>query len=189
MGDTCSGEFIAPLSRNADIVVHEATNAFFRDNNMDRKVNTLQQLERDTYQHGHSTPQMAGRFAKAVNARKLVLTHFSPRYRGDESDYSMKIMWQIEAMARSTFGLRGRNDVIAAWDQMAIPVRHREDEDAAAAAEAEAETVAVAAQSASAAAARAGEAAEEREGAGTEDRSLFAEDKSFIESPEEVLTE
>ena len=29
--------------------------------------------------------QMAGKFSKAVRARKLVLTHFSPRYRGDDS--------------------------------------------------------------------------------------------------------
>ena len=36
-------------------------------------------MERDAIQHGHSTPQMAGAFAKRVNAERLVLTHFSPR--------------------------------------------------------------------------------------------------------------
>ena len=75
-------------------------------------------LERDTFIHGHSTPQMAGKFSKAIRARKLVLTHFSPRYRGDDSDYSMKTMWRFEHMARKASGLWGRNDVIAAWDQV-----------------------------------------------------------------------
>ena len=36
-------------------------------------------VERDTYQHGHSTPEMAGRFAAKVRAERLVLTHFSAR--------------------------------------------------------------------------------------------------------------
>ena len=79
-------------------------------------------------QHGHSTPQMAGRFCKKVKAKKLILTHFSPRYRGDESEYNMRIMWRMEHMSRRVTGLWGKNAVIAAWDQMCIPVRTREDE-------------------------------------------------------------
>lgn len=31
-------------------------------------------------QAGHSTARMAGRFADALGARTLVLTHFSPRF-------------------------------------------------------------------------------------------------------------
>ena len=128
MGDTCSGEMIAPLAANADVVVHEATNAWFREQDSVRHP-TEGHLERDTFSHGHSTPQMAGKFCKQVGARKLVLTHFSPRYRGDDSDYSMKTMWRFEHFARKASGLWGRNDVIAAWDQMALPVRNKEDED------------------------------------------------------------
>ena len=33
-------------------------------------------------------------------------------------DYSMKTMWRFEHMARKASGLWGRNDVIAAWDQV-----------------------------------------------------------------------
>lgn len=128
MGDTCSGEMIAPLAANADVVVHESTNAWFREQDSARHP-TEAHLERDTFAHGHSTPQMAGKFCKQVGARKLVLTHFSPRYRGDDSDYSMKTMWRFEHFARKASGLWGRNDVIAAWDQMALPVRNKEDED------------------------------------------------------------
>jgi hypothetical protein len=54
------------------------------------------------------------------------MTHFSPRYKGDDSEYSMSIMWRIEDMAREASGLMGRNDVIAAWDLMTLAVAKRE---------------------------------------------------------------
>ena len=79
-------------------------------------------------QHGHSTPQMAARFVKKINGKKLLMTHFSSRYRGDEADFSMRIMWRMEQMARKVSDLWGKNDVIAAWDHMCLPVRTREDE-------------------------------------------------------------
>lgn len=72
---------------------------------------------------------MAGRFTKKIKAKKLVLTHFSSRYRGDDSEHSMKIMWRMEQMARRVTDLWGKNDVIAAWDQMCLPIRTREDEE------------------------------------------------------------
>lgn len=126
MGDTCSGEHIAALAQNADILIHEATNAYFRNGQSatDRYSNYYQ-LERDTLKHGHSTPEMAGRFAAQINAKMLLLTHFSPRYRGDEDLVHMRNMWAIEDMARGAAGgvLEGRNDVVAAWDQLSLPVR------------------------------------------------------------------
>ena len=92
MGDTCTGKHIAPMAQDADIIVHEATNAYFKslDSSRYRDYNAL---ERDTLRHGHSTPQMAGRFAAQINAKRLILTHFSPRYRGDEELQYMKGMY------------------------------------------------------------------------------------------------
>ena len=119
MGDTCSGDHIAELARDADVLVHEATNAFHP---FVSKHKNYRELEYDTIKHGHSTPQMAGRFCKRVRAKKLILTHFSPRYTGDGSESSMRVMWGIEDMARSTADLWGPNDVIAAWDHMLLPV-------------------------------------------------------------------
>ena len=65
---------------------------------------------------------MAGRFCKAIGAKRMILTHFSPRYRGDDTLSSMKIMWKLEDFAREECGLSGKNDVIAAWDLMVVPV-------------------------------------------------------------------
>ena len=59
-------------------------------------------VERHTISHGHSTPQMAGQFARRVGARKLAMTHFSPRYRGDASIESVTHMKQIERAAAKT---------------------------------------------------------------------------------------
>lgn len=121
MGDTCNGDAIASLAMDADLIVHEATNAWLRE--LDAfKFPTYQHLERHTVIHGHSTPQMAGRFAKKIRAKRLILTHFSPRYRGDDNEFFMRQMWRIEQNARDAAGMSGANDVIAAWDQMNIAV-------------------------------------------------------------------
>lgn len=119
MGDTCNGDHIKELARGADVVVHEATNAYFKG--ISRFTRYVDQ-ERDTFIHGHSTPEMAGRFCRSIGAQSLLLTHFSPRYRGDDSFDSMRLMWRIEDMARSTSGLWGRNQVVAAWDGLEINI-------------------------------------------------------------------
>lgn len=123
MGDTCDGAMIQNIAMDADVLIHEATNAFLPGyETTSSRYSSLQQLERDSYNHGHSTPEMAGRFAKKIRAQKLILTHFSPRYPGDSSESSMKMMWKLEEMAKATCGLSGVNDVIAAWDLMSVNI-------------------------------------------------------------------
>ena len=126
LGDTCNSDMVADISRGADLIIHEATNAW--DSMSATRFQTYQEFEQDTFVHGHSTPQSAGRFAKKIGAKKLILNHFSPRYRGDDAEHSMKMMWQIEDMARigSTY-LYGENDVIAAWDQLCLPIEPRNE--------------------------------------------------------------
>lgn len=124
MGDTCNGQYIQPLCYDADIVVHEATNSFnpVADTRNRAQNRTYKALEYDTIAHGHSTPQMAARFAEKVRAKQLILTHFSARYPGDSAEVSMKYMWFIEEQARRECSLKGENDIIAAWDFMSLGI-------------------------------------------------------------------
>ena len=127
MGDTNTGDYIFDIAQGADVLIHEATNAWIRELDFPRYPN-YSSLERQTVQNGHSTPQMAGRFAHRIGAKRLILTHFSPRYRGDPEEGYMRNMWRIENMARETSGLVEGNDVIAAWDSMILPVPRLTDE-------------------------------------------------------------
>lgn len=72
LGDTCDSSLIIPYAMECDLILHEATN----ENCDHAKAKS----------HGHSTPGMAGEFAKTVNAKQLVLTHFSNRYKEEERE-------------------------------------------------------------------------------------------------------
>lgn len=122
LGDTCSGKHIAPLAMESDLVIHEATNAWIQEDSDFSRYSSYREFEQEVFSHGHSTPEMAGRFTATTKSKRLILTHFSPRYGGDDSDYSMGIMWRIEDAARKAAGLSGDNDVVAAWDQMQFPL-------------------------------------------------------------------
>lgn len=66
-GDTMYDESIIDIIKNADLVYHEAT---FTENFKDRALIT-----------GHSTAAQAASLAKKANIKKLVIGHFSIRYK------------------------------------------------------------------------------------------------------------
>lgn len=122
LGDTCDASGIRSIAMDADILIHEATKAyvpFLTDNAMQ----TREAIQREAVFQGHSTPEMAAQFADSIRAKKLVLTHFSPRYHGDSAESSMRVMWYIEDLARaSSKYLKGDDDVVAAWDTLSLEV-------------------------------------------------------------------
>jgi ribonuclease Z len=89
LGDTVDSRPIAPVAVGADLVSHEATFAA----GMETKAALAQ----------HSTAWMAGQFAWAIQAKALVLTHFSARYEGSKE----KSKWLPQG---SYEGRRGRAD-------------------------------------------------------------------------------
>eukprot|EP00667_Euglena_gracilis_P015244 EG_transcript_15848 len=66
LGDTCNSSNMLGIGRRADLLVQEAT---LDDATAHRAVPS-----------GHSTARMAGAFAKQLEARRLVLTHFGGRF-------------------------------------------------------------------------------------------------------------
>jgi len=101
----------------ADLMVHEATNACTTPDH-ERGVSP-KVIENSARKHGHSTPQMAGKLAKKVSVRQLILTHFSPKYAGDASPGGQHIMDEIRLLAEGEFR---RGCVHTAVDLMSIRV-------------------------------------------------------------------
>jgi len=96
----------------ADLLIHEATNAC---TDMDRRRGLTEcDVHRSAAQHGHSTPQVAGAFARGVGAKNLVLTHFSSRY----SSKHYRVMNEIRKLAASAFN----GPITTAADLMQIVV-------------------------------------------------------------------
>ena len=69
--DTVFSESAVSLSKNADLLVHESTFS--------------EEDERMAYEKLHSTTIMAAKTALLSNTKKLIITHFSPRYTNKNS--------------------------------------------------------------------------------------------------------
>ena len=117
-GDTADARAMEGIAAGSDLVIHEATNSFL--SGIDRDTNK-HVVTKDAIIHGHSTPEMAGNFAKKCGAKRLVLNHFSPRYKGDQSLESISIMTRIERQAMKASSLPVES-VAAAWDLMILPI-------------------------------------------------------------------
>ncbi|TFK43661.1 Metallo-hydrolase oxidoreductase [Crucibulum laeve] len=124
LGDTYDPSPIIPLAEDAHLLIHEATNAHLPgiDENT-KEIDTYETVEARAKSRGHSTPQMAGAFAKRIQAQSLVLNHFSSRYPGDESEEAKRIMGGIAQLAAAEYG----NSVICARDFMSLDIPHSKD--------------------------------------------------------------
>jgi len=121
LGDTYDPSPIIDLALDADLLVHEATNAHLpRVDPNTKDEDTYESLEARTKSRGHSTPQMAGAFAKRIRARRLLLNHFSARYAGndDVDEEAKKIMEAIRGLAMREYD----GPVICARDFMSFDV-------------------------------------------------------------------
>lgn len=119
LGDTYDPSPILALGQDADLLIHEATNAFLPGVDPYTKPDeTEESVEERSTSRGHSTPQMAGRFARKAGARRLALNHFSARYRGDDdvNEEAKTVMDTIKGLAEREFG----GEVVCARDLMTV---------------------------------------------------------------------
>ncbi|KAF6762140.1 beta-lactamase-like protein [Ephemerocybe angulata] len=123
LGDTYDPSAIIPLAKDANLLIHEATNAHLPGVDLTTKeTDTYETVEERAKSRGHSTPQMAGSFAKTIQAKSLVLNHFSARYPGDDSELSLKIMAAIGKLAEQEFG----KEVLCARDFTSFDITFKE---------------------------------------------------------------
>ncbi len=76
LGDTRYCEAAVSLAKQADVLVHEATFAA--------------EDEAQAYDYYHSTTYQAAKTAKQAGAKKLILTHISSRYQGEDCEVLLK---------------------------------------------------------------------------------------------------
>ena len=88
--DTAFSNKVAEYVKDVDILYHEAT---FTD-----------ELKKMATQTGHSTARQAGKVARLANAKKLVLGHFSSRYK----DYSVFLQEAKEEFPEVELGKEGK---------------------------------------------------------------------------------
>ncbi|EJD44925.1 Metallo-hydrolase/oxidoreductase [Auricularia subglabra TFB-10046 SS5] len=131
LGDTSDASGIADLACDADVLVHEATNAPVKRERAGWGVKSEAEVSTTARSRGHSTPRMAGRFAKGINAKTLVLNHFSSMflgpppsaYKGAGARERESVLEQIRAQAAETFGSA---NVVTAHDGLVLDVAARE---------------------------------------------------------------
>ncbi|XP_006821571.1 zinc phosphodiesterase ELAC protein 1-like [Saccoglossus kowalevskii] len=107
LGDTSCSEQITSVAMDTDILVHEAT---LENELLDKCI-----------ENGHSTPGMAAEFANKINAKKLILTHFSQRYRA-VSDTLKEGEESVGKLIKQAELVFSRGDVVAADDLMQIVI-------------------------------------------------------------------
>ncbi|XP_034249267.1 zinc phosphodiesterase ELAC protein 1-like [Thrips palmi] len=96
LGDTYNSDQMLDLVRNSDVLVHEAT---LEDSMKEKAI-----------ENGHSTPSMAAEYALKADVRKLILYHFSQRYKSEPTEEEKLLEKQASGTGDQTLDEEGSDD-------------------------------------------------------------------------------
>ncbi|KAI0787267.1 beta-lactamase-like protein [Fomes fomentarius] len=122
------------------LLVHEATDTFIPPTidpeGRTGRNRTKESVDAKTVERGHSTPAMAGAFARKIGAERLVMNHIGARFpslkNGAQSDFRAACIREIERQAAETWNPSGGARPQAAWDFLSVvlPPNPRREQDA-----------------------------------------------------------
>ncbi|PPR01219.1 hypothetical protein CVT24_006046, partial [Panaeolus cyanescens] len=129
LGDTYDPSAMQPLCSNPPpaLLIHEATDSHIApEADIVGKLSkrTKEEVREKALERGHSVPEMAGAFAKKVEAGMLVMNHIGSRFpapRHARDHWRNSIMGDIERKATEAWGVPGKR-ARAAWDFMQVEV-------------------------------------------------------------------
>jgi len=112
LGDTCDASAIELLLRfpSPSLLVHEATDACIPASVDPQARRKGEEVQEKVLARGHSTPTMAGDFARRVGAERLVLNHIgnrfpAPRQLKNERDVRFAVIDEISRQASEAWGM------------------------------------------------------------------------------------
>ncbi|KZT53452.1 hypothetical protein CALCODRAFT_501130 [Calocera cornea HHB12733] len=137
LGDTSDASPCLRLldqEKGVSLLVHECTNAYIPvevDPYMGGDRTTADKMREKAISRGHSTPDMAGAFAKLCGARRLAMNHFGLRFQAPGkmpyitpmAQMRSRVIAELEDQASAAWGL-GR--AVCATDFMTIEIHTHE---------------------------------------------------------------
>ncbi|KIO13252.1 hypothetical protein M404DRAFT_122698 [Pisolithus tinctorius Marx 270] len=122
LGDTCDASAIIPLlqSPSPSLLVHEATDAFIPSEIDPQARRSREEVKEKVLARGHSTPVMAGQFAKRVGTERLILNHIGSRHYQGQGDARFSVIDEISRQASEAWGM-GRAEVAFDYMRVTIP--------------------------------------------------------------------
>ncbi|KAI0942742.1 hypothetical protein AcW1_003294 [Taiwanofungus camphoratus] len=113
------------------LLVHEATDAFMPPSidpqQRTGRHRTFASVAEKARERGHSTPAMAGAFARQIDAERLILNHIGSRFpapaytaRSASDRFRLDCMREIERQATQAWAPSHRTSAQAAWDFMRV---------------------------------------------------------------------
>ncbi|KAG0705215.1 beta-lactamase-like protein [Suillus ampliporus] len=139
LGDTYDASPIIPLIQPSpttpiSLLIHEATDTYISRHIDPSARRTKDEVDSKVAARGHSTPVMAGTFAKQIGAQRVVLNHIGSRFPAPKQlknpqDSRFAVIAEIERQASEAWG-DGKATVAHDFMRISIPAELNDEESA-----------------------------------------------------------